>query len=383
MKILITYAYAGVGHKKAAMAIEKALDDSSPGGIKVKNVDVMDYANAFFKASYPNVYLFLINRTPTFWGLFYYLLDSRPVDFFMAPVRKFIHRINSRKFIEFIKSEKPDVVVSTHFVPSEIISWLKDKGEFKGKLVTVVTDFIAHSFWMARSSDYFTGAIQRTKADLLSRGVPEEKIKIFGIPCDPVFSVSKGRDMLMARLGIEPGFFNVLIMSGGFGTGPMKEIISEINGMAPQIRDRMQLIAICGKNEALFQELSKISAGLKVKVRPFGYMNNVDEFMEVSDIIVTKPGGLTISEALSKTLPMIIVQPILGQETRNCNILTGYGTAVKAKNTKEVCGFIKEFATCPDRLIGTRTRIKLLRYPDAAKDIAGFIVSLQTDNVKV
>lgn len=375
MKILITYAYAGVGHKKAAMAIEKALADIGTKN-EVKNVDVLDYTNALFKASYPNVYLFLINRTPTFWGLFYYVLDSRPVDFFMAPVRRFIHRLNCKGFIEFIKAENPDVVVSTHFMASEIVSGLKDRGEFKGKLVNVVTDFIAHSFWMARSSDYFIGAIQRTKKDLLNRGVSEEKIKIFGIPCDPVFGISKGKDILMNKLGIEPGLFNVLMMSGGFGTGPMKEIVSEINDLEPAIRDKMQLIAICGKNETLFQELNNAAKDLKVKLKAFGYMNNVDEFMEISDIIVTKPGGLTISEALSKTLPMIIVQPILGQETRNCEILTGYGTAVKADNTKKVCGFIKEFATSPERMIGTRTRIGLLRYPDAAKNIASFILQM-------
>ncbi len=374
MRILITYAYAGVGHKKAALAIEKAL--AGVPDVKVKNIDVLDYANDFFKASYPAVYLFLINKTPTFWGLFYYLLDSRAVDFFIAPLRKFIHRLNCKKFIEFVKAENPDVVVSTHFMPSEIISGLKERGEFRGKLVNVVTDFIAHSFWMARSSDYFIGAIQRTRNDLLRRGVPEEKIRIMGIPCDPVFSISKGRENLMKQLGIESGFFNVLIMSGGFGTGPIKEIVREINDLNPETRDKMQLIAICGKNELLFHELRKMAQDLKVRLKAFGYMNNVDEFMEVSDIIVTKPGGLTISEALSKTLPMIIVQPILGQETRNCKILTGYGTAVKAKNTREVCKLIEEFATSPERMIGTRTRIKLLRYPDAARNIADFIITL-------
>ena len=374
MRILITYAYAGIGHKKAALAIEKALAGHS--GVEVKNVDILDYSNDFFKASYPEVYLFLINKTPTLWGLFYYLLDSRPVDFFMAPVRRFIYRLNCKGFIEFIRSENPDVVVSTHFMPSEIVSGLKDRGEFKGKLVNVVTDFIAHSFWMARSSDYFIGAIQRTKNDLLSRGILEEKIRIMGIPCDPVFNISKGRENLIKQLGIEPGFFNVLIMSGGFGTGPMKEIVTEINNLEPDTRDKMQLIAICGKNELLFHELSKMTQVLKVRLKAFGYMNNVDEFMEVSDIIVTKPGGLTISEALTKTLPMIIVQPILGQETRNCKILTGYGTAVKARNTKEVCGYIEEFATSPEKMIGTRTRIKLLRYPDAAKNIAEFVQKL-------
>jgi processive 1,2-diacylglycerol beta-glucosyltransferase len=371
MRILITYAYAGVGHKKAALAIEKALAIHS--GVDVKNVDMLDYSNNFFKASYPAVYLFLINKTPTFWGLFYYLLDSRPVDFFMAPLRKFIHRLNCKKFIEFVKAENPDIVVSTHFMPSEIISGLKESGEFRGKLVNVVTDFIAHSFWMARSSDYFIGAIQRTKNDLLRRGVPEEKIRIMGIPCDPVFGISKGRENLMKQLGIDPGFFNVLIMSGGFGAGPIKEIVSEINKLDMETRDKMQLIAICGKNELLYHEFEGISRNLKVRLKTFGYVNNVDEFMELSDIIVTKPGGLTISEALSKTLPMIIVQPILGQETRNCNILTGYGTAVKAKNIKEACRLIEEFASFPEKMIGTRARIKLLQYPDAAKNIAEFV----------
>jgi processive 1,2-diacylglycerol beta-glucosyltransferase len=162
-------------------------------------------------------------------------------------------------------------------------------------------------------------------------------------------------------------------MSGGFGAGPIKEIVSEINKLDMETRDKMQLIAICGKNELLYHEFEGISRNLKVRLKTFGYVNNVDEFMELSDIIVTKPGGLTISEALSKTLPMIIVQPILGQETRNCNILTGYGTAVKAKNIKEACRLIEEFASFPEKMIGTRARIKLLQYPDAAKNIAEFV----------
>jgi processive 1,2-diacylglycerol beta-glucosyltransferase len=345
---------------------------------------VLDYTNSFFKFSYPRLYLFLINKTPALWGLLYYLLDFRAVDFFMAPARRFLHRLNSKRFVEFLKIENPDEVVSTHFMPAEIVSGLKERGEFKGKLVTVVTDFIPHSFWMARSSDYFIGAIQRTKADLLKRGIPEEKIRIMGIPCDPVFGISKGRENLMRELGIEPGFFNALIMSGGFGTGPIKEIVIEASKLAEDIRQRIQLIVICGKNEALLKDLNGIRYQVSgIRLKAFGYMDNVDEFMEVSDIIVTKPGGLTISEALSKTLPMIIVQPILGQETRNCKILTGYGTAVKANNTKEVCGFIKEFAASPERMIGTRTRIGLLRYPDAAKDIAAFVTTLHSDNVKV
>jgi len=397
MKILISYAYAGIGHKKAGLAIEKALSQKScrPGlnlayktdsGIEVKTVDVLDYTNAFFKFSYPRIYLFLVTRTPTLWGLFYYLLDFKAVDFFAAPLRRFLHRINSKRFIEFIKDTGPDVVICTHFLPAEIISGLKAKGEFKGKLVTVVTDFIAHSFWMAAESDYFIGALQKTKNDLVRRGVPEEKIRIMGIPCDPVFGILKGRDSLIKKLGIEPGLFNILIMSGGFGTGPIREIVDRINNLEKEIVDKLQLIVICGKNQALLKELTSASKDLKVRIKAFGYMDNVDEFMEVSDLIVTKPGGLTISEALSKTLPMVIVQPIPGQETRNCKILQGYGTAVRANNAGQVCNLIKEFVNCSEKIIGTRTRIKLLAYPDSARHIGEFIqsqTSIHSNNVKV
>jgi processive 1,2-diacylglycerol beta-glucosyltransferase len=381
MKILVAYAYAGIGHKKAALAVEKAL--SAFKNAEVKTIDALDYTNAFFKFSYPRFYLFLTNRTPTLWGFFYYLLDFKAVDFFMAPVRRFLDRTNSRKLIEFVKETQPDAIVCTHFSPGEIISGMKAKGEFKGRLITVVTDFIPHSFWMARWSDYFIGAIQRTKTDLLRRGISEQKIRIMGIPCDPVFSISKGRDMLVKKLGIEQGFFNVLIMSGGFGTGPIREIVDNINNLEAGVRGRLQLIVICGKNQVLFQELSSIAKELKIKIKVFGYMDNVDEFMEISDLIVTKPGGLTISEALSKNLPMIIVQPIPGQETRNCKILVGYGTAVRANNAREVSSFIKEFVCFPERIIGTRTRAKLLAYPDAARAIADFIVGLDSGNDSV
>ncbi len=374
MKILITYAYAGVGHKKAADAVYGALLGLK--GIDVENIDVLDYTNKFFKFSYPRVYLFLINRVPYVWGLLYYLLDFSLIDRFLAPLRGFFHNLQSKRFIKYILQKKPDLIISTHFLPAEVVSGLKKKNIFKGILITIITDFLAHSFWMNKNSDYFITAIEKTRRDLMKRGVGDNRIKVLGIPCESKFSVSKDRITLMKKLDLQEGLFNLIIMGGGFGTGPVKEIIYSICSLMPQIRERLQIIAICGKNKKLFKELNNAKSSLKVKLCVFGYMNNIDEFMEVSNLIVTKSGGLTATEALSKKLPMIIISPIPGQETRNCTILSGYGTAVRADTVNQVRDFVEDFITLPEKIIGMKTRINLLSFPDAAKNIAEFVLKI-------
>ena len=167
-------------------------------------------------------------------------------------------------------------------------------------------------------------------------------------------------------------------MGGGFGTGPVQEIVRSIYSAEFRVRDKLQAIVICGKNKKLFEVLNKIKRDLGARLCVFGYMDNIDEFMEVGDCIITKSGGLTVSEALSKKLPMIIIQPIPGQETRNCRLLTGYGTAVRANTVTEAMDYVKDFMLSPEKIIGMKARINLLSYPDAARDIARFI--LQTKN---
>jgi len=374
MKILITYAYAGIGHKKAGEAIYKALRGFS--GADVKIVDVLDYTSPLFKFLYPRIYLFLINRAPLLWGGLYYFLDLNLVDKFLAPLRAFFHNLHAKRFIKFVCGLNPDVVLCTHFLPAEVISGLKRRNVFKKKLITVITDLLPHSFWIARDSDYFIAAIERTKKDLVRRGIKDERIKVLGIPSDPKFGASKGRKALVKKIGVEEGFFTVLIMGGGFGTGPVREIVSSICSFESRIKDAIQTVVICGKNKSLFEELNAIKSRSKIRLYVFGYMDNIDEFMEVSDCIITKSGGLTISEALSKKLPMIIIQPIPGQETSNCNLLTGYGTAVRANTVGQAGDHIREFIKCPEKIVDMKARIDLLSYPDAAKKIAEFVIAM-------
>ncbi|MFC1620769.1 glycosyltransferase [Candidatus Omnitrophota bacterium] len=373
MKILVVHAYAGIGHKKAAEAIGKALLDA---GAETKVIDVLDYTNAFFKFSYPRVYLFLINKIPFLWGCLYYFFDLRLVDFFCAPVRRFFHNLQADEFIRFVIEKNPDVIVCTHFLPAEVVSALKKKNIFNGRLVTVITDFLPHSFWLARQSDYFIGAVEKTKKELIKRGIEKERIKTFGIPTDSVFSVSKGRKPLIKRLGLKENCFNLLIMGGGFGTGPVKEVVNAISNLGSKMKDGLQVVVICGKNKALLKDLKKIGASSEIELSVFGYMNNIDEFMEVSDLIITKSGGLTVSESLSKRLPMIIIQPIPGQETKNCKILESYGVAVRANTVGQIMDHIRYFVSDPKKITGMKTQINLLAYPDAAKDIADLVMNI-------
>jgi processive 1,2-diacylglycerol beta-glucosyltransferase len=373
MKILITYAYAGVGHKKAAEAVFGVL---SEGKNEVKIVDALDYTNPFFRFSYPRVYLFLINRLSFLWGWLYYFFDLKSVDFFAAPLRAFFHALTCRALAEFIKSYDPDVIISTHFLPGEVVSGLKRKGLFKGKLITIITDFLPHAFWMAENTDCFIAAIDKTKKDLICRGVKEESVKVLGIPCEPKFSFSNGRKKIIEKLKLEHGFFNLLVMGGGFGTGPVREIIDSFTDISGDIKNKIQIMVICGKNKVLFEDLNRMKSGSGLNLRVFAYMDNIDEFMEASDCIVTKSGGLTVSEALSKKLPMIIISPIPGQETRNCEVLTDYGAALRAGKVTEIRSHVMDFIRFPEKITGMKAGIDLLYYPDSAKKIAEFVLNV-------
>lgn len=377
MKIFITYAYAGIGHKKAGEAVYGALiEQITDPSSQVKIFDALDYTNKFFRFVYPRMYLFLINRTPLLWGFFYYILDLRIIDVVIRPFRRFLHWINARRFARLIIEERPDIIVSTHFFPSEVIGILKHRGLFNGKLITIITDLLPHSFWVIPESDYFIVAIERTKDELMRRFIEEDRIKVLGIPCEKRFGIKKDKDALMKTLGLEKGFFNLLIMGGGFGSGPIKALSRFLCSYSSGVNDRLQLIVICGKNKSLFSQLDRIKKDLNARMHIFGYMDNIDEFMEVSDCIVTKSGGLTISEALSKNLPMIIIRPIPGQETRNCKILVDCGVAIRANNIKSVKRYIVDFIKNPEKIIDMKLRMYAFMYPLAAKDIADFVLTL-------
>lgn len=367
MKVLIVYAKAGAGHRRAAEAVYAAFKRR----VKDKDVtliDCLDYTSIWFKSFYPQVYIFLVRFLSPLWAAIYYALDNRVVYSLIKPLRRLTNHLNSKRFEEFLKKENPQVVISTQFFASEVVAYLKRKGKISSTLISVVTDFGAHTFWESKDVDVFVVASDDTKGDLLSRNIPEEKIKVLGIPIEPPpkeFSKTE----LKQEIGLKRGLFTVLLVGGGFGVGPIKELVFGLDKLDDEVRDRVQLLIVCSRNKKLQGEMANIAPKLKVHSKIFGFVPDLYKMMLASDVIISKSGGLTTSESLASGLPMIIIAPIPGQETKNCDFLVKNGAAYRIDRAFEVKKAVEELIKAPDKLEQMRQNCLRLARPDSADDI--------------
>ena len=371
-KILIIYATAGIGHKKASFAVKKACEEMALKDAEVTVIDALDYTNNFFRWSYLQAYLLMVNKLPTFWGLSYYLTDNPFVDLFVSGLRRINNWANSKRLVDLILKMKPDVIISTHFFPSEVVADLKEKGIARSKLVTVVTDYRLHAWWIAEGTDYYIVASEDTKGELEARKVDPSIIKAFGIPVEPVFSKQLERAGIFKATGLRDDLFTILVIGGGFGVGPIEGIVKVIAG----IKRNMQTIVVCGRNEELVKRVEQLKEDLKLNMKVTGFVDNVHEYMEISDILISKSGGITVSESLAKDIPMVIISPIIGQETGNCNFLVKNKAAVKVKRLEDLKGALEGLLDNPIELDKMKESIKGLRKPNAAYDVARFAYEL-------
>ena len=363
-RILIIYATAGTGHKKAAYALKAAFDRMS--GSKADIIDCLDYTNAFFRWTYPRIYIFMVNRIPFLWGLSYYLMDNKILYRLASWIRHITNWFNARALAKFLVKEKYDCIITTHFMPPDVITML-GKNKVPAPLISVITDFRSHTFWIADGVDMYVVGQDETRKDLVSKyNIPQEKIKVLGIPIDPIFSEHKDKEALSRKLGIDSSLFTALVGSGGFGVGPIVELVKSFKGVSIPI----QLIVVCGKNEELLNSVKRVINDLKVPVKAYGYINNMDEFMEVADIIITKTGGMMSSESLAKRLPIVGIAPIPGQETRNFNILVKSSLAIGAKNVKDVPKIVEKLYKDKNLRMNMIKKVESVRKPNAASDIA-------------
>jgi len=361
-KILIFYATAGIGHKKAALAVKEAFDIAGRKDVLLK--DALDYTNAFFKRSYCATYLFLIKYVPTLWGFFYYILDNPMIFAFLKPARRLVNYINCKRLVEFLLTTKPKTVIVTHFLALEVIANLKRKGVLNTRLVAVVTDYKSHTFWISKYVDSYIVASDYTKEDLLGRGVDSGRIKVFGIPCEKKFSEKHDINALKTKMGLDLNKKTIFILSGGFGVGPIANIVLHLD----RLEEDFQAIVVCGYNKKLYEKLEKIAASAKHMFKIHGFVNNIDEMMAVSDVLVSKPGGISVTEALNASVPMIVMSPIPGQEMRNYRFMEKNGTALKIQKPDQIEGVLREVFTS-GKMDALKVAVKLIRYTNSAERI--------------
>jgi processive 1,2-diacylglycerol beta-glucosyltransferase len=365
-RILILSASVGTGHVRAAEAVELATREIAPDAL-VENLDVLELTNSAFRRLYARSYLDLVNRAPHVLGYVYDLLDRQPPPRRSSDrLRRLVERLNLRRLERFLQQGHWDVIVNTHFLPAELIAMLRSKGQFSTPQMTVTTDFETHRLWVNQPCDHYFTATEEGAVNLAHWGVPAGHITVTGIPVHPAFSRAGDRSDCRARHGLAGDRPVILQLAGGFGVGPIEDLFDAV--LAVEIP--LELVVVTGRNPALEQRLLECTPPPRHGVHVLGYTTQMHDLMTAADLVMTKPGGLTTSEALACGAALVVVNPIPGQESRNSDFLLENGAAIKVNNVATLSYKLSGLLRAPERIAQLRQNARQLGKPDAAFRIA-------------
>ncbi len=364
-RIAILHATAGAGHKRAAQALAAAIAERSPHAV-VREADTLVFASRFYRGAYASSYNAMAARAPRLWGALYHSWESAPVNKGATPVRLALDRVNLRRLVRVVERERPDAIVCTHFLPAEALSPIRGRGRLQIPLYVVITDFTAHPIWALPHVDRYFVASEQVQAQLAKHGVPRENIEVSGIPIDPRFAQSVGRDAARARFGLDPRRPAVLVMGGGAGVGPLADLAGTLARLALQ----PQIVVVCGTNRRRLAQIEAMPEAHDGRVIALGFTQDVDVLLEACDVVVSKAGGLTCSEALAKRTPMVVFRPTPGQEVRNAEYLESAGAAVHADSVRDVAECVGRWLADRDAHARAREAAAAIAHPHAAEQIA-------------
>lgn len=371
MRILIATMTAGGGHLAAAAALEEAWRATNPRDT-VKQLDLEKFYSSIHRKLHSGGYTKLVKSAPELWGLVFKKTDDPEVASKLNKFQQLFPSRGRKRFVKYVEEFKPDVVLCTHYAPLEILGQLKQKADaaaakpkrksskashpsqpWKPFVVSVVTDFEAHALWMDTGVDLYCVAVKETATRLIARGAHKQNIVATGIPVAAKFATKVDARAVRRTMGLRDDLPTVLVLSGGFGMGPVEKIVAELN----KVKGDFQTVIVCGRNEELRRAIA--TQDHKHPTRVLGFASNMHELMAVADVIVTKPGGLTSSEALALGKPLFILDPIPGQEAANSDFLLERGAATKVNRVEDLPFRL-------DELIGSK---KLSEMAKAAKTL--------------
>lgn len=362
MRVLITYASAGAGHRRVAEAVYNYFKEHRPD-IDLEIVDILSKTNAIFRFDYVAGYSFLIRHAVRLWCFAFWLTEFRALWPFTRAIASIINWINTGGFAQYLMQKNPDYIINAHFLPSEIAAYLKNKGKITSKLITIITDFGVHPFWVVPGTDLYVVASDFTRDKLLAEGVLEEKVKVFGLPSDVKFLQQFDRVALAGKLKIAHDKFTVLLMTGSFGIGPLEDI-------AQLLCHDAQVLVVCAGNKKLYNKLNKLKFP---NIKVYSFVNNTEELMAVSDIIVTKPGGSTIAEIINMELVPVFISAIPGQEEGNVEALSQFGIGSIPKDVRQIKETVMDFKDHPEKIREVKVRIQKIKKPFSCRDISDVI----------
>ncbi len=372
-RILVLSASVGTGHLRAAEALVLALRQLCPAAV-VESADVLRLATPPFRFCYAQVYLDLIRWAPELLGMIYNQIDRprRPRHGAWYDLRIWLEKMNLGAFVTLLESRPWDLVLSTFFLPAEIVAALRRRGRLRAPQVLVVTDFETHGNWVTQPCDLYCTATEEAARYLQWFGVPTGATAVTGIPIHPVFSRPKDAAACRRRQGLVGDRPVVLLLAGGHGAGPVEgPFRALLEAELP-----LELVAVTGHNAEARQRLRELTPPARHRVHVLGYTDQMDELLAAADLVVTKPGGLTVSEALARGAGLVLINPIPGQEERNSDYLLEEGAATKVNHMPTLAFKVAELLRHPGRLDRLKANARRLARPRAAFDVAGRALAL-------
>ncbi len=362
MKVLVLSITAGGGHNATAKAICAYLESI---GCHAEMLDTFEYLSHALGEAVSRGYLLMAKNAKLVYKGGYRLAEKRNKSATEYSPTRTAGKIMSKKLEKYIADYDPDVIICTHIFPAIILDVMKKKGKLRAKTIGVLTDFMFHPYWEEGSNlDFVVTPNEQLFSQALKKGFKKTQILPMGIPIHPKFSdKSRSKEQARAELGLDINARTVLLMSGSMGYGNIEKTVRALDSVPADF----QMIIVCGNNHAAKARIDALKT--KKRILNLGFVDYVDKLMDASDCIISKPGGLTTSEAMAKRLPMIIIDPIPGQEDRNTEFLTNNGVAMAVTTTSPIDEVIYQLLANPKRIEVMRDAIDLIAKPNSTRDI--------------
>ncbi|GAB4425851.1 MAG: glycosyltransferase [Chloroflexi bacterium OHK40] len=369
-RVLLLHASVGTGHKRAAEALATAFTRRQPGEVRVE--DVLDHTPRLFRVAYARSYLELTDRAPLVWGYFYTQTNADPnLAEFTNNVRKLVESIGTNGLKDVLRSFVPEVIICTHFLPMELLVRYKRNAQLPQPIYCVITDFAAHTFWTYTEIDRYFVADTQTRDQLIARGVTPAQITVSGIPVEPEIAEPKDRLEMRASHGLPTDGRVITLFGGGVDDDHVRMIVQGL--LHREIE--ATLVVVAGRNPTLFESLSDLSSTPRLRLILHGYINFVDDLIVASDLVITKAGGLIVSEVLARGVPLVVIDPIPGQEEWNADFVVSSGAGVQLRMAESVPATVERLLGHPHLLEAMRAAARHVGRPRAALEIAEQVIT--------
>lgn len=372
MKFLIMSVRAGYGHHSTGKAL---IEYFTNAGHECEMLDIFDYINPLLGNSIQDGYLLSTKYLSTYYGRIYGKLTEKDEPYNKHSITALLSNVVSKKLRQFVYEFGPDAIIGTHSYAGVVMTILKKNKVISCPTIGIVTDYTVHPFWESTVLDYYVTPDELLSWQMQKKGIDKNKLLPTGIPIRPQFSVKLAKEEARKQLGIK-NKETILLMMGSMGYGDVSDAVQILDDFAVDF----QVLCVCGSNE----KLKAILEGKKYKkdIYIYGFVNNVDIMMDASEIIISKPGGLTTSEAFAKNLPMITMNPLPGQEDRNTDFLVNCGAVVAVNERFDLCEALNIIFNCPWRLQHMHESVSRIGKPNATRDLCDFIINLCSNKKK-